>query len=102
MNYFLKKKKILNFWKIFDVLKEIQSSWNNHNDIGLKIEDTQKLCNKYMLHKYELMVWHKIIWMLLTQEYGNIYIYIYRTNHEQWVNFTANRREHWNYKWLRA
>ena len=56
------------------MLKEIQSSWNNHNDIGLKIEDTQKLCNKYMLHKYELMVWHKIIWMLLTQEYGNIYI----------------------------
>ena len=77
MNYFL--KKILNFWKIFDVLKEIQPSRNIHNEIELKIEDTQKLCNKYMLHKYELMVWHKTIWTLLTQEYGNIYIYIEQT-----------------------
>ena len=39
MNYFL--KKILNFWKIFDVLKEIQPSRNNYNEIELKIEDTQ-------------------------------------------------------------
>ena len=56
------------------MLKDIQPSRNNCNEIELKIEDTQKLCNKYMLHKYELMVWHKTIWPSLTQEYGNIYI----------------------------
>ena len=56
------------------MLKDIQPSRNNYNEIELKIEDTQKLCNKYMLHKYELMVWHKTIWTSLTQEYGNIYI----------------------------
>ena len=38
------------------MLKEIQPSRKNYNEIELKIEDTQKLCNKYMLHKYELMV----------------------------------------------
>ena len=27
-----------------------------------------------MLHKYELMVWHKTICTSLIQEYGNIYI----------------------------